>query len=171
MLAKIWNLDHQTNTSFCPFLYEHTHTVDLIPGASPSFLSAFIKYQNGKLEEGTRYAVFQRYFDEDGDYENEGFITFTTKDDGIPTATLVLSIVVGLLVVLIVVIVIVMWRRRLHPNGEFNFYICIQFKSYYTATLGEIDIDRLNGASHLIEVNIENWALIGTGWPLNRVRL
>ena len=102
--------------------YASTHTIDLIPGASPCSLSAFIKYQNGKLEEGTRYAVFQRSFDEDGDYENEGFITFTTKDarkdDGIPTATLVLSIVVGLLVLLIVAIVIVMWRR-LHPNGEF----------------------------------------------------
>ena len=92
-------------------------------GASPSILSAFINYQNGKLEEGTRYAVFQRCFDKDGDYENEGFTKFTTKetqdkeDDGIATTTLILSIVVGLLVLVILVGGIVMWRR-LHPNGE-----------------------------------------------------
>jgi len=76
-----------------------------------------LRYKNGKLEEGTRYAVFQRSFAEDGDYENEGFITFTTKD-GIPTTTLVISIVVGLLVLVIVAGGIVMWRR-MHPNGEF----------------------------------------------------
>ena len=92
--------------------------------ASSSFVLAFIKYQNGKLEEGTRYAVFQRSFEEDGDYENEGFIKFTTKetqdegDNGISTTTVVLAIVVGLLVLVIVVGGIVMWRR-LHPNGEF----------------------------------------------------
>ena len=92
-------------------------------GASPSILSAFINYQNGKLEEGARYAVFQRSFDKDGDYENEGFTTFTTKetqdkeDDRIATTTLILSIVVGLLVLVILVGGIVMWRR-LHPNGE-----------------------------------------------------
>ena len=87
---------------------------------SPSFLSAFIKYENGKLEEGTRYAVFQRSFTADYEYENEGFITFTTKDidNEFPTTTLVLSIVVGFLVLVILAGGIVMWRR-LHPNGEF----------------------------------------------------
>ena len=77
-----------------------------------------MRYKNGKLEEGTRYAVFQRSFAEDGDYENEGFITFTTKDDGIPTTTLILSIVIGLLVLVIVAGGIVTWRR-LHPSDEF----------------------------------------------------
>ena len=40
---------------------------------------AFIKYLNGKLDDNTKYAVLQRSFDKDGDYENEGFIQFTTK--------------------------------------------------------------------------------------------
>ena len=68
--------------------------------------------------------VFQRSFAEDGDYENEGFVTFTTKDNGIPTTVVVLSTVVGLLVLMIVVGGIVMWRR-LHPdsNGECIFYV------------------------------------------------
>lgn len=48
------------------------------------------KTKNGKLKEGTRYPVFQRSFSADGDYENEGFIMFTTKDDGIPTTVVVL---------------------------------------------------------------------------------
>ena len=110
-------------TLYSQFLYEHVQNW-FKPGVSPSFLSAFIKYQNGKLEEGTRYAVFQRSFDADGDYENEGFTTFTTKetqdvgDDGISTTTVVLAIVVVLLVLVIVVGGIVVWRR-LHPNGEF----------------------------------------------------
>ena len=40
---------------------------------------AFTKYLNGKLDDNTKYAVFQRSFDNNGDYENEGFIQFTTK--------------------------------------------------------------------------------------------
>lgn len=40
---------------------------------------AFTKYLNGKLDDNTKYVVFQRSFDNDGDYENEGFIQFTTK--------------------------------------------------------------------------------------------
>ena len=37
------------------------------------------KYLNGKLKEKTEYVVFQRSFDKDGNYENEGFIQFATK--------------------------------------------------------------------------------------------
>lgn len=81
---------------------------------------------------------------------------FIIKDDGILIVILVLLIVVGLFVVLIVVIVIVVWWCWLYFNGEFNFYICIQFKFYYMVIFGEIDIDCLNGVSYLIEVNIEN---------------
>ena len=40
---------------------------------------ADIKYLNGKLKENTEYAVFQRSFDQDENYENEGLIQFTTK--------------------------------------------------------------------------------------------
>ena len=81
---------------------------------------AYTKYLNGKLNEGTRYAVFQRSFDEGGDFENEGFIKFTTKEtkkteaDGISTAIVVLSVVVGLLVLLFVVAGLIVWRRFHH---------------------------------------------------------
>ncbi|XP_078352640.1 hemicentin-1-like isoform X3 [Oculina patagonica] len=75
------------------------------------------KYLNGNLDQGTKYAVFQRSFAEDGDYESEGFVKFTTKetkkteDGGISITIVVLSVVVGLLVLLIVVGGTVMWRR------------------------------------------------------------
>ena len=90
------------------------------------------KYLNGNLDEDTKYAVFQRSFAENGDYENEGFVKFTTKetkkteDDGISTTTVVLSVIVGLLVLLIVAGGIVMWRR-FHRNGAFLFYYLSYF--------------------------------------------
>ena len=74
----------QSITSFCQFSYKRC-IIHLNLGCSPSLISASIKCQNGKLKEGTRYEVFRRSFSADGDHENEGFITFTTKDDGIPT--------------------------------------------------------------------------------------
>lgn len=89
-------------------------------------LLAFIAYLNGKLDENTKYAVLQRSFDQDGNYENEGFIKFTTKKvikDKFPTALMALSIVVGLLAALILVGGIKMWRR--HHNGAFNLYILV----------------------------------------------
>ena len=90
------------------------------------------KYLNGNLDEDTKYTVFQRSYAEDGDYENEGFVTFTTKEakkteeDGISTTIVVLSVVVGLLVLLIVVGGIVMWRR-FHHNGAVRHYYHVLF--------------------------------------------
>ncbi len=89
-------------------------------------LLAFIAYLNGKLDENTKYAVFQRSFDQYGNYENEGFLKFTTKKvikDKFPTALMALSIVVGLLAALILVGGIKMWRRN--HNGAFYFNILV----------------------------------------------
>ncbi|XP_078374370.1 uncharacterized protein LOC144657893 [Oculina patagonica] len=80
-------------------------------------MESLTQYLNGNLDEGSEYAVFQRSFAENGDYENEGFVKFTTKeteeteDDGLSATIVVLSVIVGLLVLLIVFGGIVMWRR------------------------------------------------------------
>ena len=68
------------------------------------------KYLNGKLDDNTEYAVFQRSFAEDGDYENEGFITFKTEKDH--TGTIVAVVVVTILVVVVVAAAIFFYRRR-----------------------------------------------------------
>ncbi|XP_073259128.1 receptor-type tyrosine-protein phosphatase delta-like [Porites lutea] len=81
-----------------------------------------IKYLNGKLKENTEYAVFQRSFDQDENYENEGLIQFTTKKENDPespskslTATIV-AVVIVLVILLIVVVAIIVWRRRSPRN-------------------------------------------------------
>ena len=79
------------------------------------FLSIFIllaptKFLNGELKDGAEYAVFQRSFSEDGDYEDEGFIEFKTAKDN---TVLIVAIVVSLLVVVAVIAVgIFIYRRR-----------------------------------------------------------
>ena len=79
------------------------------------FLAA-IEYLNGKLDDGTKYAVFQRSFDKDGNYEDEGFIEFTTNKDD--TAAIVTGVVVAILaVVAIVIVVIIFYRRRKNRDG------------------------------------------------------
>ena len=79
------------------------------------FLSIFIlsaptKYLNGKLEEGTDYAVFQRSFSENGNYEDEGFIKF--KTDTSSNTVLIVAIVVSLLVVVAVIAGGIFFSRR-----------------------------------------------------------
>ena len=74
------------------------------------FFPAIIKYLNGKLEDNTDYAVFQRSFDKDGDYENEGFIIFTTHKDH--TGAIVAGVLVPLLIVVAVAAGIFFYRRR-----------------------------------------------------------
>lgn len=59
-VRKLWSAQGNTSISWRWFL-------------------ADIKYLNGKLKENTEYAVFQRSFDQDENYENEGLIQFTTK--------------------------------------------------------------------------------------------
>ena len=100
---------------------------------------AFTKYLNGKLESNTEYAVFQRSFDEDGGYENQGFVQFTTKAfplDGtessklktkskFPTDTAILVGVV-LFVVLGITATCIVWRRC-HQGREFAFVKAVHF--------------------------------------------
>jgi len=74
-------------------------------------LLAFASYLNGKLKANTRYTVFQRSFDEDGYYENEGFFQSTTKAK-FPTA--IVSFVVVLVVLLILDGAFTIWRRCHH---------------------------------------------------------
>ena len=85
------------------------------------FLFIFIplahpKYLNGELSDDTKYAVFQRSFSEDGDYEDEGFIEFKTKVDN---TVLIAVLVVSLLVVVVVVVAaIFVYRRRQNSRDE-----------------------------------------------------
>lgn len=68
------------------------------------------KYLNGKLDDDTKYAVFQRSFHSEEEYENEGFIIFTTNKDN--TAAVVAGVVVSLIVVAVIVVVVVLYLRR-----------------------------------------------------------
>ena len=68
------------------------------------------EYLNGKLDDNTKYAVFQRSFDKDNNYENEGFIIFTTNKDN--TAAIIAGVVVPLIVVAVIVVVVVLYIRR-----------------------------------------------------------
>ena len=68
------------------------------------------EYLNGKLDDNTKYAVFQRSFDKDDNYENEGFIVFTTNKDN--TAAVIAGVVVPLIVVAVIVVVVVLYIRR-----------------------------------------------------------
>ena len=68
------------------------------------------EYLNGKLDDNTKYAVFQRSFDKDDNYENEGFIVFTTNKDN--TAAVIAEVVVPLIVVAVIVVVVVLYIRR-----------------------------------------------------------
>ena len=84
------------------------------------FLSIFIlsaptKYLNGKLKEGTDYAVFQRSFSENDNYEDEGFVRF--KTDTSSNTGLIVAIVVSLLVVVAVIAGGIFYRRRQNGPG------------------------------------------------------
>ena len=74
------------------------------------FVALVVKYLNGKLDDDTKYAVFQRSFHTDNDYENEGFIIFTTNKNN--TAAVVAGVVVSLIVAAVIVVVIVLYIRR-----------------------------------------------------------
>ena len=68
------------------------------------------EYLYGKLDDNTKYAVFQRSFDKDNNYENEGFIIFTTNKDN--TVAVIAGVVVPLIVVAVIVVVVVLYIRR-----------------------------------------------------------
>ena len=74
------------------------------------FVVLGVKYLNGKLDDDTKYAVFQRSFHSEEEYENEGFIIFTTNKDN--TAAVVAGVVVSLIVVAVIVVVVVLYLRR-----------------------------------------------------------
>ena len=74
------------------------------------FILAITRYLNGKLDDNTDYAVFQRSFAEDGEYENEGFIAFKTEKDH--TGAIVAGVLVPLLIVAAVAAGIFYYRRR-----------------------------------------------------------
>ena len=92
-------------------------------------MEAVIEYLNGELNDNTRYAAFQRSFAENGDYENEGFITFTTKKDY--TVEIVVGVLVPVLLLLLVFIAlaIFIYRRRRRQNENLDGGIPMQKKS------------------------------------------
>lgn len=82
------------------------------------FLLAVTKYLNGKLDDGVKYAVFQRSFAENGDYEDEGIVEFETNKDN---TGLIVGIVVSLLVIVAIIAAgIFLYRRRQNrsSNGD-----------------------------------------------------
>ena len=74
------------------------------------FVLLVVKYLNGKLDDDTKYAVFQRSFHTVDDYENEGFIIFTTNKDN--TAAIVAGVVVPLILLAVIVVVVIVYLRR-----------------------------------------------------------
>ena len=72
-------------------------------------VSAQRKYLNGKLEDGTDIAAFQRSFDDTGFYEDGQLYTFKTSKDN--TLAIVLPIVF-LIIVVVVVVGVFIYRRR-----------------------------------------------------------
>ena len=87
------------------------------------FVLLVVKYLNGKLDDDTKYAVFQRSFHTDDHYENEEFTIFTTKKDNSTTVVVVwlrkdnmgavvAGVVVPLIVVAVIVVVVVFYIRR-----------------------------------------------------------
>lgn len=102
------------------------------------FFPAIIKYLNGKLEDNTDYAVFQRSFDKDGDYENEGFVKFTTRKDH--TVAIVARILVPLLIVAVVAAGIFYYRRRQNRDrsSEEQEGIGLNSKSHGSGTVSHL---------------------------------
>lgn len=90
-------------------------------------MEAVIEYLNGKLNDNTQYAAFQRSFAEDGDYENEGFVTFITKKDDI--VEIVVGVLVPLFVVVVIALAIFIYRRRRRQNENLDGGIPMQKKS------------------------------------------
>lgn len=90
-------------------------------------MEAVTEYLNGELDDNTQYAVFQRSFAENGDYENEGFITFITERDY--TTVIVVSILVPLFVVVVIAFAIFIYRRRRRQNENIDGVIPMQKKS------------------------------------------
>ena len=91
VIVKAWNNGFLTMTFLC-------------------FVVLVVKYLNGKLDDDTKYAVFQRSFHSEEEYENEGFIIFTTNKDN--KAAVVAGVVVSLIVVAVIVVVVVLYLRR-----------------------------------------------------------
>lgn len=79
------------------------------------FIHLATKFLNGKLSDGKTYAVFQRSFSEDGDYENEGFNVFKTDKDN---TALIVGVVVSLLVIVVLVAVAIFFYRRRQNSGS-----------------------------------------------------
>ena len=89
-------------------------------------MEAVVEYLNGGLDDNTQYAVFQRSFAENGDYENEGFIKFKTKKDY--TAAIVAGVLVPLLVVVVIALAIFIHRRRRTENENLGGRIPMEKK-------------------------------------------
>ena len=92
-------------------------------------MEAVIEYLNGELNDSTQYAAFQRSFAENGDYENEGFITFTTKKDYILEIVVGVLVSVLLLVVVVIALAIFIYRRRRRQNENLEGRIPMQKRS------------------------------------------
>ena len=87
------------------------------------FRLVYTKYFNGKLDDGTEYAVFQRSLSENGYYQDEGFSQFTTKT--LPTPgkknkhLIVVGVFIGLFIVCVVVVggIVIVWLRGRRQNN------------------------------------------------------
>ena len=95
---------------FAPSMRVKTSNTDFLTMTFLCFALLVEKFLNGELDDDTKYAVFQRSFDKDDNYENEGFIIFTTNKDN--TAAIVAGVVVPLIVLAIIVVVVIVYLRR-----------------------------------------------------------
>jgi len=73
-------------------------------------------YLNGKLDDNTKYAVFQRSFADKNNYENEGFITFKTEKD--QTGTIVAAVIVPIVLVAVIAAAVFVYRRRQNRDNN-----------------------------------------------------
>lgn len=92
------------------------------------FRLVYTEYFNGKLDDDTEYAVFQRSLSENGYYQDEGFSQFTTKtlpreEETTPGKKnkhlIVVGVFIGLFIVCVVVVggIVIVWLRGRRQNN------------------------------------------------------
>ena len=108
--------------------YQILHLILVFSTFFSFFRLVYTKYFNGKLDDDTEYAVFQRSLSENGYYQDEGFSQFTTKTlprEEEPTPgkknkhLIVVGVFIGLFIVCVVVVggIVIVWLRGRRQNN------------------------------------------------------
>ncbi|XP_022799391.1 neogenin-like [Stylophora pistillata] len=86
--------------------------------------AGFTEYLNGKLDDDTEYAVFQRSLSGPDDYQNEGFTQFTTRKmtelEPEDKTVIVIVVFIVLFIVFVVVVggIVIVWLRGRRRSNE-----------------------------------------------------